>query len=255
MIIGLITFFLSKALFAEVPDPCKENILAVFRRPTVITSACTVPRGKFTFESGLDFFEYTNKSHGFIFPHTKVRMGLPGRNEFTLFFPNEMTNTKKASGLTASEFTFKHNIFYNEHWNSAVRAMYIPTSGSKIYGTANDGYTLNGVLAYRINSFNASVMLGYSSYSTPAANGGKRYNTFTPDVLIGWEAKKWLQFYAEVYGQTHSGPKQGPAYNMDTGLLFLITKDIEADIEVGHRLTGHLGNFNVYYGAGFGILF
>lgn len=255
VIVGLIIFYLSNVSFAETSDPCEQNILAVFRRPTVITSACTTPRGKYTFEGGLEYLEFTNKSNGFMFPQSKVRMGLPGRNEFTVVFPNENTNTKMASGLSATQLSFKHNIFYNEHWNTAIRGMYIPASGSKIYGTAHDGYALNGVLAYRINSFNASVMLSYSSYSTSASMGGKRYNTVSPDALIGWEAKQWLQLYAEVYGQINAGPKQGPAYNMDTGLLFLLSKNIAVDMEVGHRLTGHLGHFNIYYGAGFSVLF
>jgi len=190
-----------------------------------------------------------------MFPQSRFRVGLPGRNEFVLSFPIENTNNKLAAGLSPTFLTLKHNIFYTEHWNAAIRGVYIPTSGSKIYGTAHNGYLLNGILAYRIDTFNASVMLGYSSYSTSIANGGERYNTFTPDFAVGWQAKDWLQLYAEVYGQLNTGPRQGPGYNMDAGLLFLFTKDIAADIEMGHRISGHLGNFNVYYGTGLSVLF
>lgn len=252
---GLFILILSNVSFAETQDPCEASILAIFKRPTVASGACTTPSGKYTFESGLEYLEFTNKSSGLMFPQTKVRVGLPVRNEISIVFPNEITNTKTASGTSSTQLTFKHNIFYDEHWNTAIRGVFIPASGSNIYGTAHNGYTLNGILAYRINTFNATVMLGYSTYSKSASSGGKIYNTFSPDVIIGWHAKTWLELYAEVYGQTKTGPTLGPGYNMDTGLLFLFTKNIEADIEVGHRLTGHLNNLNVYYGTGFSILF
>lgn len=255
LLFGFIIFYLCSVSHADIADPCEKNILAVFRRPTVISSACTTPLGKYTFESGLQYTEFTHQVSGFMFPQSKIRAGLPGRNEITLVIPNENINTKIASGLSTTQLTVKHNIFYDEHWNAAVRGVYIPASGSNNYGTSHDGYTLNGIVSYRIDSFNASVMLGYSSYSTAAITGGKRFNTFSPDAAIGWQAKEWLQLYAEVFGQTFSGPNQGPGYNIDTGLLFLITKNIEADIEVGHRISGRLGNFNVYYGTGFGVLF
>ena len=233
LIFALTIFCFSNIAIANIPDPCEQNVLAVFRRPTVISSACTAPFGMYTFESGLQYLQFTNKSGGLMFPQSKVRIGLPDRNEITFVFPNENTNNKTASGLSSSQITLKHNIFYTEHWNTAIRGVFIPPSGSNIYGTAHEGYTLNGILAYRLNSFNASVMMGYSSFSTSNASGGQRFNTFSPDAIVGWQAKNWLQLYAEVYGQSKSGPKRGPGYNMNTGLLFLFTKNIEADIEVG----------------------
>lgn len=254
VMMGLFIFHLSTTAIAEVDDPCTGSILAIFKRPTVAASACSVPTGNYTFESGLDYQQLDNQSTGYTFPQIKVRIGLPVRNEIAILFPSEITNNRNVSGASATQLAFKHNIFYNENWNTAVRGVIIPASGSRIYGTAHTGYTLNGILAYRFNSFNATLMVGYSSYSTAASSGGKQYHTFSPEFLAGWYAQKWLELYAEVYGQTKTGPKSGPGYNLDTGLLFLITKNIEADIEVGHRLTGNLNNLKVYYGTGFSLL-
>ena len=252
---GIILFTLCQISLAATLDPCQGSILSIFRRPTNMSSACTTPQGKYTFETGLSYLEFNNETHGLMYPQSKVRVGLPGRNELTIVIPNEMTNTKAVSGLTSSQLTFKHNVYYNENWNTALRAIFIPASGSQIYGTAHNGYTLNGILAYRAGTFNASVMLGYSSYSTSAASGGKRYNTLSPDVVIGWQAKEWLQLYAETFGQLKTAPNSGPGYNFDTGLLFLLSRNMQVDMEVGHRLSGQLGNYSVYYGAGFGVMF
>ncbi len=254
-ILGSILLCFCQVVLAEVTDPCEKNILAVFRRPTVISSACTTPLGKYTFEGGLQYNEYLHESYGLQLPQAKVRIGLPGRNEVTVIFPNENTSNQTASGLSASQFSVKHNIFYNDHWNTAIRGVFIPASGSKIYGTAHNGYTLNGIIAYRIHSFNLSGMLGYSSYVTSAANGGKRYNTVSPDVSLSWQANEVLQLYAEIYGQLNTAPNKGPGYNTDAGFLFLLTKNLAADIEMGHRLSGSLNNTKVYYGAGLSVLF
>lgn len=245
----------SKLTYADTTDSCARTILDIFKRPTVITGPCVTPQGKATFESGIQFLEYSNNSHGWTAPQTKLRIGLPWRNELGLVFPNEITNSKTASGTNASQIYLKHQIYYGKNWSTGVRVIFIPKSGSKINGTAHNGVTLNGLLGYVQGRFNATAMLSYSSYSTPIASGGKQYSTISPDIALGYYANDWVELYAEIYGQFNTSPSKGPGYNGDGGLLFLITKNFEVDIEMGNRLSGQLENFNVYYGTGFSYLF
>jgi len=122
----------------------------------------------------------------------------------------------------------KHDIAYSEYWNVATRAVYIPASGSKEYGAARDGYALNGILAFKTQVIKICAMVSISSLSTPSAAGGARFNTFSPDVSLTWYAQNWLQ---------------GAGYNLDTELIFLVTKDFAIDMEIGKRLRGQLGKF------------
>ncbi|WP_333663483.1 transporter [Legionella steelei] len=147
------------------------------------------------------------------------------------------------SGLSSTQLALKHDIAYSEYWNVATRAVYIPASGSKEYGAARDGYALNGILAFKTQVIKICAMVSISSLSTPSAAGGARFNTFSPDVSLTWYAQNWLQLYVEVFGQTHAAPNQGAGYNLDTELIFLVTKDFAIDMEIGKRLRGQLGKF------------
>ncbi len=265
--LSLLLLFFSSVSFAGIISlrqstntdvyPYKEGtILNYFKRPTVATSACPVPYGKYTMESGVQYNDFLNKGNGFLYPQTKIRIGLPWRSEVSILLPSEISNSRlKFSGLDSTFLAFKHNITYSDSWNSALRLVYIPSSGSSNYGTNKNSYMLNGILVFNKNNFNITTMLGVASLSDSERNGGRRFNTFNPDILVGWYPKSWLEYFAEIYGQTRTGPRQGPGYNLDTGLLFLINKNIAADVEMGKRLSGQLGNFNTYYGCGISFMF
>ncbi|WP_128130418.1 transporter [Legionella sainthelensi] len=85
-----------------------------------------------------------------------------------------------------------------------------------------------------------TAMIGFSRFSTSKEDGGAGFNSFSPDVLVGWFAQNWLEFYAEVYGQTRTGPNRGPGYNLDAGVIFLINKSIAFDVGIGKSLAGTL---------------
>ncbi|MCW8397306.1 transporter [Legionella sp. PATHC038] len=257
-----ILLFTSSLSFAESVAstsiyPCANgSILTYFKRPTIITSACPVPYGQFTLDGGIQYNEFINRDEKWTLPQSKTRIGLPWLSELSILFPSERINSHaNILGLFATQLALKHDIAYTQYWNVATRVVYIPASGSKDYGTAHDGYSLNGILAYKTPIFNFTAMASISSWSTSSAAGGVRYNSFSPDVCFGWYARNWLQFYLEVFGQTRTAPNQGAGYNLDTGLIFLITKDFAIDMEIGKSLSGELGNFNTYYGGGVSFMF
>jgi len=240
----------------QTPYPCENGtILTYFKRPTVITSTCPVPYGQFSLESGVQFNEYFDKGEGWVYPQIKTRIGLPWRSELAILLPSEISNSRtQKMGLLPMALALKHNLGFNEYWNSAVRFIYIPASGSKHFGTTTDGYVLNGIAAYGTKTFNLTLMVGASSLGSSKINGGRRYTTFSPDVTLGWYAKNWLELYAEVYGQTRTEIDLKPGYNLNTGLLFLLNKYMAADVEIGKRISGRLANINTYYGAGISFL-
>ncbi|WP_160160769.1 transporter [Legionella sainthelensi] len=241
----------------KIPYPCAEGtILTYFKRPTVATSACPVPYGRVTLEGGIQYNDFINRGEQWVWPQSKIRIGLPWRSELSILFPSEKANPNlNLSGHSATQLALKHELIYTKHWNIATRAVYIPASGDVHYGTAKDGYWLNGILAFRHKSVNMTAMIGFSRFSTSKEDGGAGFNSFSPDVLVGWFAQNWLEFYAEVYGQTRTGPNRGPGYNLDAGVIFLINKSIAFDVGIGKRLAGTLGNFNTYYDSGISFMF
>ena len=46
-------------------------------------------------------------------------------------------------------------------------------------------------------------MLGMTSETAPSETGDQRYLSINPDFTVTWQSSARLQFYAEVYGQSH----------------------------------------------------
>ena len=93
-------------------------------------------------------------------------------------------------------------------------------------------------------------MLGFATQTTSVDAGGERFNSFNPDFLVSWQTSSNFQLYAEFYGQTKTSPENSDGYNADGGFQYLLTENIEIDIEYGVRLAGELGGFSHYFGAG-----
>jgi putative salt-induced outer membrane protein YdiY len=98
-------------------------------------------------------------------------------------------------------------------------------------------------------------MVGVTTATTSESDGGGRYNSFNPDLILTWQCLSNLQLYAEVYGQTKTGPGQSNGFNGDTGIQYLLTDHIELDVEYGQRFNGQLDGFARYVGAGAGFMF
>ena len=129
----------------------------------------------------------------------------------------------------------------------------LPT-GSSLYGSSGVGGTLSGIAEWEITSNIAfTAMLGITSQTTSSSSGGERFTSLLPDLVLSWQAYPALQFYGEVYGQTKTSPTEGPGYNFDAGVQYLITPNFEIDAEDGFRLSGNLGGFKNFIGIGMGF--
>ncbi len=254
---------------AVIPDPCSgpSALLAILDRPTVSDSACTVPQGRFVLEAGFQHAEVRGRGDGRAdnYPQAEMRTGLPGRNEFVLLPPNyNRQRTGAVPGLPARETAgssavtlgLKHELGYTRYWLGAVEALFTLPSGGSAFGSQGLGMALNGIAAYTLSEqIGFSLQLGVNSQTNPALAGGGRFTSLVSNLVSTWQPTERLQFYAEIYGQSSTGPGKGPGYNADGGVQYLIMPSWEVDLEGGMRLVGDLGGFTHYFGAGMGFRF
>lgn len=246
--------------FAErSQDPCGGDtfLLSLVDRPTVGDSACVVPFKQIVLEMGYQYQKLKVTGHSSNFPEAEIRIGLPFDTEYVLVASNFIDQSiPRSSGLTPTVTGIKHRFSYSNNWSLTAEGLITLPSGSRDFGGKNYGGALNGIFNYNFTSqFSASIMAGVSSQSESVSNGGKRFYSFNPDVVLTWAPVNILNIYAEFYAQTKTSFNEKLGFNFDGGLLYLLSKNLTLDLEIGHRISGNLGSFDRYVGAGFAIIF
>jgi len=257
----IVLYSVSFTAFADtIPNPCAgpSALLNLVDRPTVGDSACAIPFKEAVLEAGYQY-QWLTHSAGYEqnFPEAELRIGLPANNELSILLPNSIHQSKTShSGSTATVLGLKHEIGYNRNWLGAAEIVITLPDGSSTFGSKGTGAALNGIVSYTINSaFNLTFMFGATTQTESSDNGGQRFNSLNPDLILTYSGIDKWQLFAEVYGQSKTGPHENSGFNADAGFLYLIKPNIEFDMEVGQRLSGNLNGFNHYIGTGFGILF
>lgn len=240
-------------------DPC-ASFLAVIDRPTTASSVCAVKSGQVVASMGFQYKEhYPENGNSHNFPQPVVRFGLPASNEL-LILPSDYITQHVAgetqSGYAATAVGLKHQFAPLAKLIYAGKGILALPSGDSNFGSDGLGFALNGIASYDLTTaISLTLMLGFSSQTTAANEGGERYDSFNPDLVISWQPKDVLQLYIEFYGQTKTGPEEAEGYNTDAGIQYLLTEDIEVDVEYGQRLSGELNGFSHYVGFGGGVRF
>lgn len=254
---------------ASTPTPpCSgpSGLLGLLDRPTVGDSSCVVPQGQAVLEAGATAGGLYGGPGGQVntLPNLELRWGLPGNSEFVWLPPNfqyESVNAGPAGpaatvrGFGATTIGIKHELGYNQHWQWTAEALATLPSGDSTFGSHGVGGAVNGIVSYGNGPLGVSLMVGVTSQTEPTASGGQRFQSFNPDLVVTWLSSARLQFYGEVYAQSHIGYGQGWGTDADGGLQYLVTPDFELDMEEGVRLQGALGGFSNYTGVGLGLLF
>lgn len=249
------------SVFADtVNNPCggPSALLYIINRPTVADSACVVPYKNIVLETGYQYQQLTHfAGYQQNFPEAQFRLGLPANNEFTIVLPNHIHQSMTTgSGYTATTVGLKHEIGYTQTWLGAVEALVTLPDGSAAYGSKGTGATLNGIVDYTFNpAFSLSFMLGATSQTQSSLNGGQRFTSINPDLVLTYSAIDKVQLYGEVYGQSKTGPGQGAGFNADGGIMYLLLTKLVLDVEYGQRLSGNLDGFNHYFGGGISVMF
>lgn len=240
-------------------DPCHgpTALMSIVDRPSVADSACTVPDNKVVVELGYQYGKLTSAGYQQNYPETEIRLGIKYNTEIFLFLPNYIhQSTAPTSGYANSFIGIKHLVASTDKWQTAITATFFPSSGSYAFGNNGSGATLNIVASYNATrQLNLTGQLGVSNQTTSSADGGQRFTTVNPDLILSYSLTDNLDIYAEVNGQSRTGPRQGSGFNSDGGLIYLLRQNMTVDIEAGQRISGALGSFNHYVGTGMAIEF
>ncbi len=260
LVLLLFSWIAMAAWAEETPGPCggPSALLALVNRPTVADSPCVVPFEKGIIELGAQYQSLiTGGKTGYNLPQAELRLGLPAKTELAILFPNFTRQTIiPHAGWGATTVGLKHELGYNAKWLGSIEGLLTLPSGSKAFGSDSVGGAINGIVNYTINSaLTLTLMLGVSTQTLPYALRGQRYNSVNPDAVLSWQVTEKFETFGEVYGQSKTSPTSGAGFNADAGVLYLFTPNLVSDLEVGQRISGKLGLFNHYVGAGLAWLF
>lgn len=256
-------FLLPSIGFADpaLEDPC-DNFLALINRPSYLDSPCSVKPGEVVVEMGYQYLSLHSESgNSRNYPEAVFRFGLPLANEFIVIAPNYMdehiSGEDPITGSNATSLGFKHQFpIINNKWIYAAEGYVTLPSGNDNFGSEGTGVLVIGIVSYSIlSNVSATVMLSLASETVAPNSGGERYTTLNPDFLVSWQTTEDSQLYIEIYGQTKTSPDQGDGYNADGGIQYLLTPNIEVDLEYGWRLSGDLEGYSHYIGFGGGVRF
>jgi hypothetical protein len=248
--------------------PCSgpAGLLGLLDRPTVGDSSCIVPPGETVIEAGATAGDLYGARRGGVdtLPNPELRFGLPGDSELVWLPPNfQYQSLDGAPGAPAATMRgfgpttigVKHELGDTRHWQWTAEALATLPSGDGTFGSHGLGGALNAIASYDDGPLGVSLMVGVTSQTEPTAAGGQRFQSFNPDLVATWQSTSRLQFYGEVYAQSHSAYLRGWGTDADGGVQYLLTADFEVDLEAGVRVQGDLGGFSRYTGVGFGLQF
>ncbi len=241
--------------FADLQNSaCSSNssLINFLDRPSKADSVCTAPSNSVITEMGYQYGWLTDTGNFQGFPQSEIRIGLPKDTELYVLPPNYyLESVRPHAGFTATTMGVKHMFSYNDKAVWAGEAQVTPTSGSAAFGSAAWGAAVNGLLGYNFtNSVSATFELGVSTQALPSSSDGERYNSINPDTVLSWQPNTDFELYGELYGQTKVSPSQGAGADFDSGVLYLLARNVSVDAEVGQALAGQLGGYKHYVGCG-----
>ncbi len=252
-------FLIGINLFAqnEPVNPCAdESPLTYVDRPSIGTSPCVVPNKKTLLELGFIHASLLGEGTQQLYPQAEFRIGLPKNSEIIVLLPSfTQQSINPDSGLGATSVGYKRIVAGTNQWIATAEGVLTLPSGSRNYGSKGYGETINGIFNYNLTSeFSVTSMLGVSYQTDPIFNGGGRFLTVNPDVILSWSKDK-VQIYGELFGQSKTAYDQNSGFNVDVGIMYLVRPHFMMDLTVGQRISGSLGGYSHFVGTGMAILF
>lgn len=249
-------------------DPCAgpSAMLALLDRPTIADSACSVKPHRIVLEIGYDN-QITHEPSGqrlVDYPQAEWRYGLPHGWEAKVFWPNfnELTPLSAAGGtnkgLSDAGIGVKKEFGYFGNWVFAADTRIDFQTGAEPFTNGGTQVTVNGIASYNVTpQFGLAGQLGVARLAQRDAGGRTQYYyTLEPMVVASYSFFGRLQLYGEVYGATKAGANTNQSeYWFDGGVQYLVTPQVEVDVEEGIALSGPQGASAHYFGLGFGLEF
>ncbi len=239
--------------FAATSDSCQGvSLLDLTDRGSVSNTPCVLPSKAVMWEAGYQYNNFTQAGSLQNFPQATFYLGLPTNTEFIVVLPTDnQQSIMPFSGFSATMVGGKHEITYGDNWVAAAEMFLTPPGGSAGFGSKGFGVLVNGLVNYNINSkISLGLMLGESTATKGGFFGGKRFNSFNSSLALSYAPIEKLSAFVEVFAETKTGPSLGGNYNVDCGVLYLLTTHVVLDLEVGQQLSHQTTSFNQFIGGG-----
>ncbi len=228
-----------------------ESMLAEINRPTLASSPCVAPPKKILTEAGYQHRNLVAGSYMDVYPVVQIRLGLPESSEIYAYTPTYVDNhAPPYAGNTTFALGGKHVFLTYKQFVFSLDGYIFPPGGTSDYSSQSTGGRLNGIFHYNLEPWNITLMLSGIYQTSPYNQPNQAFTTFASDAVISYALTPLVSVYAEVYGQDKVSLTSGSGYNFDTGLIFLLDNNLTLDVEYSNRLTGVLGLFQNYIGAG-----
>lgn len=249
----VITF---NASAATPNNPCQGiSLLAITDRGSITNTPCVMPSKTALLETGYQYKQFKQAGSLQNYPQPTLFVGLPARTELAVVMPTYYQQPEiPFSGFSATAVGIKHEFAYGENWVTAAEAFLAPPGGSRAFGNPGTGAFVNGMASYIINSrVTMTLMIGGSTATEDSFSGGERFNSFNPSLVLIYTPVEKASIFVEVFGQTRTGPDLGGNYNVDCGVLYLLTANVVLDLEAGQQLSHQADSFNQFIGAGVSV--
>lgn len=253
---------------SAMDDPCAGSsaMLALLDRPTIADSACSVKPYRTVLEIGYDN-QITHKPSDqrlVDYPQAEWRYGLPHGWEAKVFWPNFNRLTPlspsqaTSKGLSDAGIGVKKEFGYFGNWVFAADTRIDFPTGAEPFTNGGTQITVNGIASYNVTpQFGLAGQLGVARLAQRSPGGQTQYYyTLEPILVASYSFWGKLQLYGEIYGATKAGANTDRGeYWFDGGVQYLITPEMEVDVEEGTALSGPQGASAHYFGFGFGLEF
>ncbi|QRN03054.1 hypothetical protein GH742_03785 [Legionella sp. MW5194] len=254
----LLAFVIFPLQASEVPLCSGENrLLSLVDRPSEALSACIVPARSLLIESGYTYQQTTPNGFSQNLPQMEWRFGLGRHTEIDMLPPTyNWQSTPRQVGYSGVTVGAKRIAYHDDHQLVTLQAAISPPSGGKNFGSRKNGCMVNGIYNYSFDSgFGIAAQVGFASFVTQPVDGNQRYFSMNPLILAGWPLQDKINLYVEAYAQSRTAPNQGWGVNADTGLVFLVAKNLTVDVVYNQRLYGALNSLERSIGGGLVIGF
>jgi hypothetical protein len=220
-------------------DTCgapRSNLLALLNRPSIGYSPCTAKPGERVAEIG-----YANSAGdgGTLasYPQGFFRFGAASNLEVDAI----------AGGTADSGFGVKYEWWHDGSHALATDFLYTAPTGSAAQTAGAPTQTLNLDYAWPLRgNFSAAATMGLQE-------NGARFASLLPSAVVAYQWSPRAQAFVEAYGQTRVSTQGGSLFGMDASLQYLLTPDIEIDVESARTISNGTRAHSI--GFGFGIRF
>ncbi len=232
----LLTSFFWIEAFSQEVEPINTD------RPDQSDGTYIIAENTGQIETGL---LYGNDGAGYFIHNTMFRYGLGKNTEARILIDYGKVDTTTV--MLPLGISFKHQLVKQNKILPAITLVgyaYLPFLATKNIKPDKLPYTF--LLAFQ-NDINDRLGVGYNVGIN--SDGNSSMKNWMGTVSIGYEIMKHLSFYTEYFGQYNKHSSFD--HNLDIGVLYPITKNLQLDIALGTSLFNQASNRFITSGISF----